>query len=94
MNQPLAVLASSIPRPAKAQLRHSQCEFGPFLAQRFTHPGQDAGKIRSRHRREESYAVHGKPVFDKLHHEYYLSLSATLLKICASQARSPAGIGR
>lgn len=34
MNQPLATLASPDPRLIKAQLRHTQSEFGTFAAQR------------------------------------------------------------
>jgi hypothetical protein len=35
MNQPLAALASPDPRHTKAQLRHTESEFGTFLAQSF-----------------------------------------------------------
>jgi hypothetical protein len=33
----------------------------------------DFGKSRSRHRREESYAVRAKSVLGGLHHEYFLA---------------------
>jgi hypothetical protein len=33
MNQPLAALASPVPRPTTAQLRHTQSGLGTFLAQ-------------------------------------------------------------
>ena len=36
----------------------------------------DFGQSRSRHGREESYAVRAKPVLGGLHHEYYLAPAA------------------
>ncbi|MGH9773004.1 MAG: hypothetical protein ACRD4Q_15120 [Candidatus Acidiferrales bacterium] len=40
MPQPLAALASPVPRLTTAQLRHTQSELDTFLAQGFAHRAQ------------------------------------------------------